>query len=367
MFKAFHVPINPVSFGQVSTALLKEVYRRTNGGEVNIFPIGNVDLSAQKNDEGFVSWLNENIKNSQVRHNREDEIFKLWHIVGSLESYSAAQHLYTFYELDEPTPLEINILKNQKTVIVSTDYTKDVLESSGLKNVWKIPLFFDEESFYKTEKSYLSDRITFNICGKFENRKHHVKSIRSWINKYGNNKDYFLQCAIHNPFLSDEDNKKVVEFITEGKKFWNVTFLPRMKENRLYNDFLNSADVIIGASSAEGWGLPEFQSVCLGKHAVLMNAHAYKEWADEDSVCFFEAGPKEPAYDNMFFKKGQEYNQGNIFGFDQGGFIDACERAIGRVRSNRENVGGYAVKEKYTVSKFYDNLSNLQKEVSEPF
>lgn len=367
MFKAFHLPINPVSFGQVSTALLKEVYRRTNGGEVNLFPIGNNDLSARKNDEEFVSWLNHNIQKTPSRHDREDLVFKLWHIVGSLESYSAAQCLYTFYELDEPTELELNILKNQRAVIVSTEYTKNILEANGLRNVYKIPLFFDEESFYKTQKPYLSDRITFNICGKFENRKHHVKAIRSWINRFGNNKDYFLQCAIHNPFLTPEDNKKVIDFITEGKKFWNVSFLPRMKENSVYNDFLNSADIIIGASGSEGFGLPEFQSVCLGKHAVLTRAHSYKEWADEESACFFEPGPMEPAYDNMFFRKGQDHNQGNIFGFNQDGFVNACEKAIDRVRKNRENVGGYTVKNQYSISNFYDNLDKLHSSFSEPF
>lgn len=368
MFKAFHLPINSVSFGQVSTAFLKEVYRRTGGGEVNLFPIGDqLDLSAQKEDTNFSSWLLENARATQERHSRNDDIFRLWHIVGSLESYSRRQFLYTFYEVDEPTELEKNILSNQSGVIVSTDYTKDVLESAGLRNVYKVPLFFDEDSFHKTSKSYLSDRITFNICGKFENRKGHLKAIRSWINKYGNNKDYFLQCAIHNPFLSDDDNKKVVDFITEGKRFWNVTFLPRMKENALYNDFLNSGDIVIGASGGEGFALPEFQSVCLGKHAVLMNAHAYKEWGTEDSVCFFEPGPKEPVYDGMFFKKGMKQNQGNIFGFNQDGFYAACEEAIARVRANRENVGGYKVKDKYTIGAFYDSIESIYSREQAPF
>ena len=45
------LPINPVSFGQVSTSLLKEV--RGRGLDPCIFLIGNPDLSTQKKDEEF--------------------------------------------------------------------------------------------------------------------------------------------------------------------------------------------------------------------------------------------------------------------------------------------------------------------------
>ena len=43
-------------------------------------------------------------------HNRDNPIFKLWHLNGSLESLSKDQLLFTFYELDQPTKQEINII-----------------------------------------------------------------------------------------------------------------------------------------------------------------------------------------------------------------------------------------------------------------
>ena len=60
--------------------------------------------------------------------------------------------------------------------------------------------------------------------------------------------------------------------MTQGQKFFNVNFFGYMAKNTLYNDFLNSADVILGMSGGEGWALPEFQSVAMGKHAVILNA-----------------------------------------------------------------------------------------------
>ena len=64
-----------------------------------------------------------------------------------------------------------------------------------------------------------------------------------------------------------------------------------MDKNIVYNDFLNSGDIILGMSGGEGWGLPEFHSVGMGKHAVVLNAHSYKDWADEiNSVLIKESG-----------------------------------------------------------------------------
>ena len=73
-----------------------------------------------------------------------------------------------------------------------------------------------------------------------------------------------------------------------------------MHKNEMYNDFLNSSDVVLGMSGGEGWGLPEFQSACLGKHAVLLNASAYKDWANEENAVLVEPSGN-AMYDGVFF------------------------------------------------------------------
>tara|TARA_R110000796_G_scaffold232637_2_gene351057 strand:- start:480 stop:1562 length:1083 start_codon:yes stop_codon:yes gene_type:complete len=356
MFNAFHLPINSVSFGQLATGFLRKLY--AEGATPSIFPIGNPDLSTQKGDSDFDKWLNDGIGKSQKIHSRGTPVFRLWHIAGSLESFSDEQHLFTFYELDQPTPTELNILRQQKQVFVSSEYTKEVLETFGIQNVVKIPLYFDERNFHKTEKEYSKDRITFTIGGKFEKRKRHVKAIRAWLNKFGNNKDYVLQCAIQNPFLSEKDNTSLVNQITQGKNFFNLQFFGKMDTNVLYNDFLNSGDIVLGVSGAEGWGLPEFQSVGLGKHAVILNAHAYKEWANEENAVMFNPNAKIEAYDDMFFHKGKPTNQGNIFDFDGDEFISACEKAIKRVETSRVNTAGLKLVNDFSIDKFYYNIQS---------
>ena len=109
---AIECPINTVSLGQVSISILREFYKKKL--EPSIFPISKVDLSSCTKDEDFDKWLNERINSAQSKHSRDEPCLKLWHISGSLSSYSKEQTLFTFYELDSPTETEIHIAKNNK-------------------------------------------------------------------------------------------------------------------------------------------------------------------------------------------------------------------------------------------------------------
>ena len=323
---AFELPINPVSFGQVSTALLREAYAR--GMSPSVFAIGNVDLSTQDTeDKDFLKWLEDRLNNSLKTHKKDFPSIKLWHINGGLSSVSNEQTLLTFYETDSPTQSELNITRQNKTVFTST-FTKQIFESNGV-DCHYVPLGFDKYNFSKIEKKYFSDdRIVFNLCGKLEKRKHHKKVIQSWLNKFGDNGKYFLQCALFNPHIKQEDNIRLFNECTGGREFFNLSFLNYMPHNSLYNDFLNSGDISISMSGGEGWSLPEFHSVALGKHAVVLNAHVYKDWANKDNAVLVNPSGKIECYDGMFFQKGQQFNQGNLFDFEVDEFIAACEEAI---------------------------------------
>ena len=51
-----------------------------------------------------------------------------------------------------------------------------------------------------------------------------------------------------------------------------------------------------------------------------------------------ESNGKEDSADGVFFKKGNPYNQGQIFTFDEDAFIDGCEKAIERYKASPENL-----------------------------
>ena len=105
-----HLPVNGLSFGQVSLSILKEFYER--GLEPSLFPI-NEDISSYSFDKEFVEWLKGCIKKAPLKHNRENPSLMLWHLnATALTTVSCKPLLLSFYELDSPTPAEINIASN---------------------------------------------------------------------------------------------------------------------------------------------------------------------------------------------------------------------------------------------------------------
>ena len=354
----FHLdlPVNGLSFGNCSINILKEIFKRDLSPTISL--IGDkADFSAfeGKIDPGFFEWVKQRCFAFNSKHKKSNPTFKLWHINGSLSSFSNEQTLLTFYELDSPTSSEINIIKNQKTVLVSSSYTKAIFESYGCDNVKHCPLGFDSDSFFKKEKSRKDEeKIVFGLVGKLEKRKQHHKVLASWAKKFGNNPKYLLNCAIKNPFLKDEQNQASINQVLGGNSYFNINFLDYMPSNALYNDYLNSNDIIIGMSAGEGWGLPEFQSVCLGKHAVILNAHAYKDWANNENSVLVNPNGKIPCYDNFFFQQGAEFNQGNYFDWNEEEFISACEEAEKRFLKNKINESGESLVNKFTWSNTTD-------------
>ena len=355
-----NIPINSVSFGQLSFAILKEILDR--GIEPNLFSIGQIDFNSQKASQEELAKINKLLIDSLSTHSRKDPCFKLWHLNGSLESFSENQLLLTFYELDSPTKEEINIAKSNKTLF-SSKHSVDVFKDKGVDCSY-LPLFFDKFNFEKKDREYFSDgRIVFNVCGKFEKRKHHARILNAWARKYGGDMRYFLQCCIFNPFLSAEENDAAIHRALEGNRYPNISILKPMGKNSLYNDFLNSADIVIGMSGGEGWGLPEFHSVALGKHSVILNAHSYKEFANEDNSVLVEPNGKIACYDGKFFREGTPFNQGQIYTWDEDDFIDGCELAIKRVESSKINEKGLELQYQFPLSKTVDALLDHLKDM----
>jgi hypothetical protein len=358
---AFNLPLNSTSLGQVSLSILRELFNRRLS--INLFPIGGIDLSSQREDSEFFNWIQNSIISSSKEHSRKNPIFKLWHINGSLENFSDKQVLLSFYEVDSPTATEINIVKNNTKVLFSSNYSVSIFKSLGLNNVEFLPLAFDNIHFKQSVKR-ASNGIQFGLFGKLEpQRKRHLKTIALWAKKYGNNPNYNLNCALFNHFLDPNLQSQIIGQALNGQKYFNINFLNYMPSNQAYNDLLNNTDIVLAMSGGEGWGLPEFQSVALGKHCIGLNAHAYKEWMNEDNTILVQPNSKIPCYDNIFFKQGVEYNQGNIFDWDDKEFLEALDKVEMRYKNNPINKEGLKLQEKFTYPKMVDSILETLKNI----
>ena len=354
MSVSLHLPINSTSLG--------ELYSR--GTDAFLFPIGPVDVNTQNKNDAFFQWLSEISAKANSGHNKNNPVFKLWHLSGSLESFSKEQVLLSFYEVDSPTKTELNIVKNNNKVLLSSRYAISCFENMGCNNLDFIPLAFDSEHFSKISRPDNRTDIHFGLAGKREpQRKRHLKVISAWAKKYGNKPGYFLNCAIYNNFLDPNIQSQIIAHALQGQRYWNINFLPYLPTNTAYNQFINNNDIILAMSGGEGWGLPEFQSVALGKHCVGLNAHAYKDWMNNQNTTLVSPSGKIPVYDNIFFREGAEFNQGNIFDWNEDEFISAMEIAENKFKQNPENTEGLKLQHDFTYSKMTDSILNILKSI----
>lgn len=339
-------PLNSLSFGNVSFNLLKEMHNQDMN--VAIFPHGNVDVSSFGSiSKDLKDWVEKGVNDRYSMLDQDTTTLQMWHLNGSENRISKKQILYTFYELDSPTKEEKKLCDFQDKTFFSSSIASTLFPNSSFA-----PLGFDD-TFYNTNKTYMQNKIHFGIMGKFEKRKHTEKIIKTWIKKYGNNYDYQLTCCITNPFFKKEQMEGIINNILEGKRVGNVNFLPFLPKNSQVNDYLNSIDIDLGGmSGAEGWNLPSFNATCLGKWSIVLNCSAHKDWANYKNCILIDPSGKEPVYDNIFFKEGAEFNQGNIYTFDEDEFIESMKLA--ETKCKNLNTEGQKLKEKFT----YKNTLN---------
>jgi glycosyltransferase involved in cell wall biosynthesis len=307
-----------------------------------------------KIEPDFVKYLQAATNDRYSKISKDIPSLKLWHIFGSETRYSKNQSLFTFHEVSEVTNIEKNLLSLQDRIFVSSNYTKNIFNLNGLDNVTHVPLGFDND-FQITNKTYLQDKIHFGILGKFENRKNTARIIKSWLKLFGNKPEYQLSCAITNPFLDKARFQNELLKVLEGKQYNNLNFVPYMQTNSEVNDYLNSIDIDLGGlSGAEGWNLPSFNATALGKWSVVINATAHKDWATKDNSILIEPSSLKDCYDDVFFKKGQSFNQGQFFDISDQEMDDAILKSLSYAKT--PNPEGIKLQKQFTYEKTVETI-----------
>jgi glycosyltransferase involved in cell wall biosynthesis len=349
-----NAPINALSFGNVSVNILRELFKKNI--DLIFFPIGDkAEMDAyDKIEPDFVKYLQAATNDRYSKISKDIPSLKLWHIFGSETRYSKNQSLFTFHEVSEVTNIEKNLLSLQDRIFVSSNYTKNIFNLNGLDNVTHVPLGFDND-FQITNKTYLQDKIHFGILGKFENRKNTARIIKSWLKLFGNKPEYQLSCAITNPFLDKARFQNELLKVLEGKQYNNLNFVPYMQTNSEVNDYLNSIDIDLGGlSGSEGWNLPSFNATALGKWSVVINATAHKDWATKDNSILIEPSSLKDCYDDVFFKKGQSFNQGQFFDISDQEMDNAILKSLSYAKT--PNPEGLKLQKQFTYEKTVETI-----------
>jgi len=352
-----NAPINALSFGNVTINILRELYKKNV--DLVFFPIGDkAELDAyDKINMDFIKYLQKATNERFFKIHKNIPSLKIWHILGSENRCTKNQSLFTFHEVSEVTNSEKNLLNLQDQIFVTSNYTKNIFELNGVKNVTYVPLGFDPD-FHETNKTYLEEKIHFGLIGKFENRKNTSRIIKTWLKLFGNNSQYQLSCAITNPFIDSSRLQNEIIKTLEGKQYNNINFIPYMKTNSEVNDFMNSIDIDLGGlSGGEGWNLPSFNATALGKWSVVLNATAHKDWATKDNSILIEPSSLKDCYDDIFFRKGQMFNQGQFFDISDAEMENAISKSVSYAK--KKNIEGLKLQKEFTYSKTVDALLSV--------
>ena len=327
--------------------------------DVSIFPVSEtVDLSCfDKIDDGFFDWVRNSVHNRYSGIDKDTKCLQLWHLRGSDACPTSKSYLYTFHEIDGATETEKAICSLHEKVIFSSSFSESVFSKVGVKNAAHCPIGFDED-IVKVDRKYFGDCIHFILIGKWEARKNTELIIKSWIELFGNKKEYRLTCLVENPFFKKEMMDVLVSNSLSGKDCFNVTFLPRLKTNSEMKDLYSSADIdLSGLSSAEGWNLPAFNSTCLGKWSCVLNHTAHSDWANADNCVLAAFDGQRKPYDNAFFKEGEEYSQGLIFDVSADTIKSTMLRSLEYAK--KPNPSGLTLKETFSYKNCLDKLLDI--------
>ena len=355
----FDGPINNLSLGNVSYNFLRELIKKN--AVDGIFPVQDrADFSAFDSPQEIKNQIIPLIHNRYRAFDRQTPTLRVWHINGAERKLTDKQYLYTFYECDEPTFEEITIVTNQEHTFFSSSESCSHFQRAGLTNVSYIPIGFDPD-LHKTNKKYLPDGVIhFGLIGKFEYRKNTRKIIQTWLKRFGNDSRYQLTCLVNNPFFEGQMMNQILVQTLEGKNYSNINFLPHQEKNSSMNEVYNSIDIdLSGLSGSEGWGLPSFNSACLGNVCVVSNCSAHKDWAKGENIVLVEPNVKVPAYDNYFFRENQPFNQGMFWNIEEEAMLDGIERALVKLQENPEKKERKDLQEEFSYEKTIDRVLSV--------
>lgn len=353
----FESPINNLSLGNVGLNILHSLYKL--GIKVYYIPIGQVDINNYNLSDDFKAWLQDSAIQFLKNYKRDLITIKNWHINQSWNFPSDNRYLLTYHETDSATQEELQILKSLNRVFFCGEYSSKIFSEYGATNIDNFNLGFDNNSFYKTDKKYFDDnRIQWFLNGKLEKRKHTLEILQLWAKKFGkkqgesysmSEQPHFLNCCIINPFYDVKVQEQQIVQALGGVKYNNIqffSFLPR----EAYNDLLNASDIdLTGLSGGESWNLPAFNMTCLGKWSIVLNCSGHKSWANKDNCILINPNGKQDSTDNIHFVKGNPFNQGNFYSFNNEEVINAFEIAAKKARTT--NFEGEKMKEMFTYDK----------------
>lgn len=288
-----NAPINKLSYGYVSTYILKELSKNNT---VSLFPIGNIEFEPQHKD--CILQALDNAKSFDYNA----PCIRIYHQFSLAEMPKCSKRIgFPIFELDTFKHLEKHHLSSCDELFVCSSWAKEVCINNGITiPIHVVPLGVDTKTFVPSVASIKT--TTFLNIGKWEIRKGHDILIeafkRAFSTDAGSTDDVLLIMCCENPFLT-----------VEGRMAWERTYknpkiriVPRLQKHSDVAKLMSMADCGIFPSRAEGWNLEALEMLASGKKLIITDYSAHTEFCSSDNAMLVDIDDVEPAVDNIWFR-----------------------------------------------------------------
>lgn len=316
-------PINKLSYGYVSSNILKELLKA--GHEVSLFPIGKID-----SDERYFESVNKALNFSKTFDINSPSII-IWHHFGlkQFKRFKGPHIGFPIFENDRFSKEDIENFNSMDMVLLTCDWYKNIIDDVKEIKVktGKVNLGVDPEIFRISHKKTIErklDNITrFITVGKWEVRKSHWE-IAQAFHKMCFTPKIEITFVCHNPFLSSKENLKWEKMVKDAGSY-ALTDKIRVINKRFdsQDDIIaemQNADFGVFPARAEGWNLELNEMMAMNKMCVVTNYSAHTEYCNYDNSMIVDIKNSEPAFDGEFF-------------FGQMNWAKISEKEISRIKN----------------------------------
>ena len=289
-------PINSLGYGVAGLNICKALHTKT---KVSLWPISEPQLTSRED----VAVIQQQVNNAALP-DWDAPCVRLWHQHDMSQFVGNGQKIgFPVFELDKFKDVEKHHLSYLDKIFVCSEWAKSVILDEidiSPEHVNVIPLGVDNKTFKRVDKQKKDATIFFN-CGKWEVRKGHDVIAKCFNKAFTKDDNVELWMMCDNPFCTDKETRQWQNIYMSSNLRDKVRLVNRVQTSQEVYNIMSQVDCGIFPARAEGWNLEALELLACGKHLIITDYSAHKEFCTKENSRLVSIDKIEKAYDGKWF------------------------------------------------------------------
>tara|TARA_B100002019_G_scaffold199004_1_gene172437 strand:+ start:10632 stop:11699 length:1068 start_codon:yes stop_codon:yes gene_type:complete len=289
-------PINSLGYGVAGLNICKALHTKT---KVSLWPISEPQLTSRED----VAVIQQQVNNAALP-DWDAPCVRLWHQHDMSQFVGNGQKIgFPVFELDKFKDVEKHHLSYLDKIFVCSEWAKSVILDEidiSPEHVNVIPLGVDNKTFKRVDKQKKDATIFFN-CGKWEVRKGHDVIAKCFNKAFTKDDNVELWMMCDNPFCTDKETRQWQNIYMSSNLRDKIRLVNRVQTSQEVYNIMSQVDCGIFPARAEGWNLEALELLACGKHLIITDYSAHKEFCTKENSRLVSIDKIEKAYDGKWF------------------------------------------------------------------